>query len=1016
MLCVPTPNHRKLVDGCYPPAKNIVGIENPNSNELGKLVYYAQSKPAKLTKIGKVLEDRAAADAKAVSASGISVEKGRCGLLITLTILKSLITECSRDVTYVSSSAQLVLHHALTAAEKAAPHRSRDLELSARASSAFFAFASALDPFRTSVDEDQGGSYLSLLRQFGKIALEQSDDFEDRNRLRLIGLGALSGAVGSEAFYGSSFSQQVEIIVPTLLANIQAGMMPIASLDAEAQKTVVGTPSFSEFVFAARVRPGHRKVPSLSGHIAGEKGPNTIQVVSATMGILQGIFRHAGAIQVQDTMKLFFKWMGGRDGSPQWNQKEWACLITKTICRWTSLPYRFVVLTSMIEYLVEHCEGPSQTRHATLLTVISEILKAKDLTLIGLSTSETLNNLAGLAVRRVHFDVKDPLLPQVVECIESLACHVYYAEQINDIADELVARILALSQAGYEVGKATKTSHLGRTGGVVAETKSGERQKMESIRVLLFALTRVIVVANSPEGSRGEGNAAVEENGKGIDKTRGKGKDAGPTLGIIVAGTRSKIQPDILTPTAGLLASHDASVRLAEAQLLVTYLQREAGQLSASSSEAASLAHGISAAAYVAAVSPALRVHASAANDATPSSWVVAIDRSLLGGRVSPAADAADAAVPVDYSALSEILGGLSSQKYSVAGLFAVVPALFAIDHAAATKLVPDASSAPIIPHRRRACRLLLAKVWLAIGRQWDIALATREAESVLSSLSDYLPLVPPPLVGLSLPEQCEIFPQTTLNGEGSGAASAVFNQSVLARALSQSAKVQDASGLNPDALQRLFERDWSASMAVDEADVGASSLSDDLNDDVALDGSSSVQGHAGSSLQLNTVKGGYLAAAPALPDANGTASTRSGVSDLCQTLGSKAYGSSSAQRSGSESSYNNGGVAELGKGLHPMVGIAVHPGNGSSSNEVSSLTPVPLSAAERRANKRASRGAMRQVSKSAGATAGSNGNADGSKGAARGEVGGLLDSLGIASSATVEEDERRALVPPYVA
>ncbi|KAJ1934975.1 plasma membrane localization protein, partial [Linderina pennispora] len=45
--------HATLIEKCFPPEK--LGETVPNSNELSYLVYYAQSKPAKLAKVGAYL-------------------------------------------------------------------------------------------------------------------------------------------------------------------------------------------------------------------------------------------------------------------------------------------------------------------------------------------------------------------------------------------------------------------------------------------------------------------------------------------------------------------------------------------------------------------------------------------------------------------------------------------------------------------------------------------------------------------------------------------------------------------------------------------------------------------------------------------------------------------------------------------------------------------------------------------------------------------------------------------------
>lgn len=972
MLCIPTPNHRALVAGCYPPPKKLAGVEKPNSNELGKLVYYAQSKPAKLSKVGKVLEERAASDARSVPSGG---DKARCGLLITLAILKNLVTDCPRDVTYISKSAQVVLQHAITASAKAGAGGRRDLELSARAASTFFAFASAIDPSRSSVEGDLGASYLALLRGFSEMAMETAQDQEDQNRFRLIGLGALSGAVGSEALYTPSFGQQVDIIVPPLLGNIQATSLPLEALETEAQKTISGTPSFAEFASATRKRPGHRRAPSLSGHIAGEKGPEKIQVVSASMGILQSLFRQADAVQVQEAMRPVFKWMDGRGGSPQWGQEDWACFLSNTLSKSTALQYRFVVLTSLIEYLVEHCEGPPQTKHATLLAMITETLRAKDLTLIGLSTSDAMNNLAGLLVRRVHFDLKDPLLPQIVEAIESLATHVYYAEQLNDMAEELVARIVALTQPETDVGEATKTSHLGRRGSVTA--KSGEEQRMESIRTLLFALTRTIVVANAAGNSSGEVRQAVEERLENAPPP--KGKDAAtPSLGITTAGTRSRIQPNVLTPTTALLACSDAPVRLAEAQLLITYLQLEISpEQDASSSEAASLAHGVSAAANVAALSSSLKLSAAALQTGNPLEALVALDRGKGRARSS---SPLHSAAPLDYSCLAEVLSALAATP---AGLLAIVPGLFALDRAAATKLVPDASSPAIVAHRRRASRLVLAKVWSTIGEQWNVAQASKEAKQVLSAVSaDQLPPVPAPHTSLNIAAETELFPEAGPRGEGSGAASEVFGKSGLVKAIAGSEKVQEATGLSGEAVERWLSRDWGVGIAVDDAAVGATPYAHVEHEGDAAAGLPRIQ--------IRSASGSPAAAG----GANGHASVRSGVEDLRQALGSRTYGGSASVK---RATANN---STVGKGLPSFT-------NGGS-DAAAPAVGGPISAAERRASKRASRANSYGAAGKGGAGVAAGGDG----------VAGLLDSLGIASAPTVEESaaHKPALVPPHAA
>ncbi len=154
-MCIPKSNHKKLVDDCYPAPKALAtsGPEyRPNSNELGRLTYYAENKPAKLTKVGNLLESKAQNDARAAKGSGPAADKGKAGLMITLAITKNLLTECKSSLNYFIKPSQSIIAAALDAAQPT-PARPRDLEISARAASAFYALASFLDPATTTVDD-----------------------------------------------------------------------------------------------------------------------------------------------------------------------------------------------------------------------------------------------------------------------------------------------------------------------------------------------------------------------------------------------------------------------------------------------------------------------------------------------------------------------------------------------------------------------------------------------------------------------------------------------------------------------------------------------------------------------------------------------------------------------------------------------------------------------------------------------------------------------------------------------
>ena len=96
--------------------------------------------------------------------------------MVTLAIMRELITECHRELNYFTNSATAVIQSALQAAGRGGANESRDLEISARAASTFYAFAVHIDSTTASTDADTRQAYSKLLAQFSKLASERGGD------------------------------------------------------------------------------------------------------------------------------------------------------------------------------------------------------------------------------------------------------------------------------------------------------------------------------------------------------------------------------------------------------------------------------------------------------------------------------------------------------------------------------------------------------------------------------------------------------------------------------------------------------------------------------------------------------------------------------------------------------------------------------------------------------------------------------------------------------------------------
>ena len=137
-----TPNHVQLISDCYPPQPSVTNPV-PNPQELSRLLYYASNKPGKVSKLAAELDRRVKFEARKAQAGNVRARAYvlplmLCAgsftlfytrtLLITLSIYKSLVNECRRDISQLSAALISSVNTALNSLPS-------DLELAAKAAS-----------------------------------------------------------------------------------------------------------------------------------------------------------------------------------------------------------------------------------------------------------------------------------------------------------------------------------------------------------------------------------------------------------------------------------------------------------------------------------------------------------------------------------------------------------------------------------------------------------------------------------------------------------------------------------------------------------------------------------------------------------------------------------------------------------------------------------------------------------------------------------------------------------------
>ena len=207
------------------------------------------------------------------------------------------------------------------------------------------------------------------------------------------------------------------------------------------------SPYLSEF----RNRPAmERRAHSIHLHVTGESGPSSRDVANASMRVLSTLFGHSNRMQagisLQATLDCF-------NDLKAWSKIEHCRWVAIRAAEWTQYQYRYAIPTKLVECLVQDQDTSDlpPARRTTLAVMVTSVFTSP-IPLVNMSTSDIISSLITAVLRRISKDPDDPLLPALVQSISSLGTHVYYADQIQDLAGELISRLVVVESSGVLVG------------------------------------------------------------------------------------------------------------------------------------------------------------------------------------------------------------------------------------------------------------------------------------------------------------------------------------------------------------------------------------------------------------------------------------------------------------------------------------------------------------------------------------------------------------------------------------
>ncbi|CAI2182317.1 14376_t:CDS:10 [Funneliformis geosporum] len=503
--------HATLINNCYPTGP---GETLPKSSELSYLVFYANSKPAKLTKCGIYLEKRVATDVR---------KRRKQDTEVSLQIIKALIDECKKDLNLFSKNVVKIISASLS---------TNDIDLVSRATSVFITFCAYHNGSTLGVDTEFTSIYESLIDQFAKYATWKYDDQNLDNLERRLGLYALQGAATSSALNAPDAKTQLQYIIPAILHNLTDDKMGLEALQKNDNNPA--DPSASQ----------SRRFSASSAMISIED--NTLLAYHC----LEQLFNMSNASNLRYYLEPTFTIL---DENKFWWPNSFGISLILVILSSIQQQYRHILVGDIIQRL-ESSGNSDVSKKITFIEMLTSILTS-DLTLFGLSVLEVLDYLLSHLINSLKNDdikfekidvdlnfktdntltekVKDLetiFIRRLIICIGSLATHVYYANQIGDIVERIVQHLKLQSSTESQQGSNSNSSYM--TDGI----------PLSLLRKTLLKCLSMVVRTNKEAESKSSGKA------------------------------RGEVPVEIFHNSIDLCADEDLSVRIAYAQVLSTFL------------------------------------------------------------------------------------------------------------------------------------------------------------------------------------------------------------------------------------------------------------------------------------------------------------------------------------------------------------------------------------------------------------------------------------------------------------
>lgn len=379
------PKHQRLIDQCYPPGKNV--DKRPNNAELSYLLFYATTRRIKLEKVGKYLELKTLHDTRRIRSGNVQV---------TLEILNQLVLKTSENISVFLENALSILQHALAL---------KELALSGHCTQVFESLCSNLDTSILSGDKKILDQFVSLSHTFLNLhsrSLSQVDH-ADWAKLSIQCCRHLSVCLSQSSQLSSSLTPNCMELIVNQVEALETGKADL-------------------FRFVSRTSSS--RVP-----VWNSESQDSLE--AETMQSLKSYFDLNSAAQIRISTQSVTNNLCKREKLPHWGSILLECIVS-----WCPVQLRVVMVSAIMKSLAKYNTEPDTTKQQHACEILSQLLGSST-TIVGLPVLDELRTLISFQTQKLY---SPQLVKSYTQAIDSLARHIYYKDQLNDMVGEISFR------------------------------------------------------------------------------------------------------------------------------------------------------------------------------------------------------------------------------------------------------------------------------------------------------------------------------------------------------------------------------------------------------------------------------------------------------------------------------------------------------------------------------------------------------------------------------------------------